>query len=262
MIYVFPDQYRNSSLGFWSDPEFAAEVGWKGDPVATPNLDRFAREATVLTEAVSNFPVSSPHRGMLLSGMYPERNGVVLNCMSERPESSLREDVECIGDVFSAAGYDCAYIGKLHADFPTKNNPQRPGTYVSDAVPEWDAYTPPERRHGFNYWYSYGTYDVHKHPHYWDTDGNRHDVDEWSPRHEVSKAIEYIENKGGVRDPEKPFLMMIGMNPPHSPYASTDDCDLEGYERYKDKSRPNCSCATTPTRRWPRPPPCVTISPT
>jgi len=26
------------------------------------------------------------------------------------------------------------------------------------------------------------------------------------------------------------------MNPPHSPYASTDDCDLEGYERYKDKS--------------------------
>ena len=77
---------------------------------------------------------------------------------------------------------------------------------------------------------------MHKHPHYWDTDGNRHDVDEWSPRHEVSKAIEYIENKGGVRDPGKPFLMMIGMNPPHSPYASTDDCDLEGYERYKDKS--------------------------
>ena len=27
VIYVFPDQYRNSSLGFWSDPEFAAEVG-------------------------------------------------------------------------------------------------------------------------------------------------------------------------------------------------------------------------------------------
>ena len=33
---------------------------------------------------------------------------------------------------------DSAYIGKLHADFPTKNNPQRPGTYVSDAVPKWE----------------------------------------------------------------------------------------------------------------------------
>ena len=82
VIYVFPDQYRNSSLGFWSDPEFAGQVAWQGDPVETPNLDRFAREAVVLSEAVSNFPVSSPHRGMLLSGMYPERNGVVLNCMS------------------------------------------------------------------------------------------------------------------------------------------------------------------------------------
>lgn len=236
VIYIFPDQYRNASLGFWSDPEFAPWVGWRGDPVSTPNLDRFAREATVLSEAVSNCPLSSPHRGMLLSGMYPERSGVVLNCMSERPESSLREDAECIGDVFSAAGYDCAYIGKLHVDHPTKNNPQRPGTYVSDAVPEWDAYTPPERRHGFNYWYSYGTYDVHKHPHYWDTEGRRHDVDEWSPQHEISKAIEYIENRSSQRDAHKPFFLMLGINPPHSPYSSTEDCDLEGYELYRDKS--------------------------
>lgn len=236
VIYVFPDQFRNSSLGFWNAPEYAAAVGWRGDPVVTPNLDRFAAESVVLSEAVSNCPVSSPHRGMLLTGMYPERSGVVLNCMSERPESSLREDAECIGDVFSAAGYDCAYIGKLHVDFPTPNNPQRPGTYVSDVVPEWDAYTPPERRHGFNYWYSYGTYDVHKHPHYWDTEGRRHDVDEWSVQHETSKAIDYIRNRDAVRDPDKPFFMMLGYNPPHSPYASTDDCDLEGYALYRNKS--------------------------
>lgn len=236
VIYVFPDQFRNSSLGFWNDAEYASQIGWRGDPVSTPNLDRFASEAVVLSEAVSNFPVSSPHRGMLLSGMWPEQNGVVLNCMSERPISSLRQDAECIGDVFNAAGYDCAYIGKLHVDFPTPNDPQRPGRYVSDDVPEWDAYTPPERRHGFDYWYSYGTYDVHKHPHYWDTAGNRHEVDEWSVQHEVSKAIEYIANRDGVRDPDKPFFMMLGMNPPHSPYASTDDCDLAGYELYKDKS--------------------------
>lgn len=235
VIYVFPDQYRNSSFGFWSDPAFASKVGWRGDPVQTPNLDRFASESVVLTEAVSNCPLSSPHRGMLLTGMYPERSGITLNCMSERPESTLREDAECIGDVFSAAGYDCAYIGKLHADFPTRNNPQRPGTYVSDSVPEWDAYTPAERRHGFNYWYSYGTYDVHKHPHYWDTDGNRHDVDEWSVQHEISQAVDYIRNVGKVRSKRKPFLMMIGLNPPHSPYASPADCDLEGFELYRDK---------------------------
>lgn len=236
VIYVFPDQFRNSSLGFWNDAEYASQVGWRGDPVLTPNLDRFAGESVVLSEAVSNCPVSSPHRGMLLTGRYPERSGVTLNCMSERPESSLRADAECIGDVFSAAGYDCAYIGKLHIDFPTRNNPQRPGTYVSDDVPEWDAYTPPERRHGFNYWYSYGTYDVHKHPHYWDTTGNRHEVDEWSVQHEIGKAVDYIQNKDAVRDGAKPFFLMVSLNPPHSPYASINDCDSAGYELYKDKS--------------------------
>ncbi|MEG1885115.1 MAG: sulfatase [Alistipes sp.] len=236
VIYVFPDQFRNSSLGFWDTKEYVSQVGWRADPVLTPNLNRFADQAVVLSDAVSTCPLSSPHRGMLLTGMYPERSGVVLNCMSERPESSLREEVECLGDVFQAQGYNCAYIGKLHVDFPTKNNPQHPGTYVSEDRPEWDAYTPPARRHGFDYWYSYGTYDVHKHPHYWDNEGKRHEVDGWSVHHEIGKAIDYIDNVGKVRDPKKPFFMMLGINPPHSPYASTEDCEVEDYNLYKDKS--------------------------
>ena len=48
VIYVFPDQFRNASLGFWSDPEYAEQVAWRGDPVLTPNLDRFAGEEAVL----------------------------------------------------------------------------------------------------------------------------------------------------------------------------------------------------------------------
>ena len=80
--------------------------------------------------------------------MYPNKSGIPLNCNSNRPISSLRTDVDCISDVFKKSGYDCAYFGKLHADFPTPNDPQRPGHYVEDRVPAWDAYTPKERRHG------------------------------------------------------------------------------------------------------------------
>lgn len=232
VIYVFPDQFRNCSLGFWNEEPFASRVNWTGDPVLTPNLDRFAAESVVLTDAVSTCPVSSPHRGMLLSGMYPERNGVVLNCMAERPESTLNPDAVCIGDVFGAAGYDCAYIGKLHVDAPTRNNPQCPGTYVSDRRPEWDAYTAPDRRHGFNYWYSYGTFDVHKNPHYWDTEGERHEPKEWSVKHETDKAIAYIRNERGERDGGKPFLMMLAYNPPHAPYESLEDCMEEDFALY------------------------------
>ena len=218
IVFVFPDQMRNCAIGFWNSPDFARVAGRRcADPVITPRLNAFAREAVVLSEATSTCPVSSPYRGMMLTGMYPERNGITLNCMNTRPESQLRQDARCLSDVLADAGYDCAYIGKLHADFPTPNNPQRPGTYVSDETEVWDAYTPPERRHGFNYWYSYGTYDVHRHPHYWDNDGNRHDVDDWSPHHEIDRAIAYIDNSEGQRDEQRPFLMMIFSNPSRSP---------------------------------------------
>ena len=195
IIYVYPDQFRNQALAFWNEPEYAEHVAWKADPVKTPRLDGFADESVVFSTAMSNCPLSSPYRGIFLTGMYPERNGITLNCMAERPESSLREDAICISDVLSEQGYSCGYIGKLHADHPTPNDPANPGHYVSDRRPEWDAYTPAERRHGFSYWYSYGTFDEHKNPHYWDTDGVRHDPKEWSVGHETDKAIEQLAGK-------------------------------------------------------------------
>lgn len=234
VIYVFPDQMRNHAMGFWEEPGFRDKVAFRADPVYTPNLNAFAREALVLTSAVSNCPLSSPHRGSLLTGMYPNRSGVPVNCNADRPFSSLRQDVDCISDVFSRSGYHCAYFGKLHVDCPMPNDPENPGHYVEARVPAWDAYTPPERRHGFDYWYSYGTFDVHKSPHYWDTQGKRHEVREWSPKHETDKVIAYLRNEGRVRDTKKPFFMMVSFNPPHSPYNSLECCMEEDYNRYKD----------------------------
>ncbi len=258
IIYVFPDQFRSSSMAFWGEEEYNRYVGWAPDPVRTPNLDRFAGEALVLSDAVSTCPVSSPYRGMFLTGMYPERNGVTLNCMAERPESSLREDATCISDVLKANGYSCGYIGKLHADFPTPNDPANPGNYVSDRRPEWDAYTPAERRHGFDFWYSYGTFDEHKNPHYWDTEGVRHDPKVWSVGHETDKAIEFLRNEAGQRKKDAPFFLALAYNPPHSPYESLDDCLEEDYNIYKDMSyselyvRPNAdtTMAKAPAARY------------
>lgn len=223
-------------MAFWDEPDFAPYQGWRADPVQTPNLDRFARESVVLSRVMSNCPLSSPYRGIFLTGMYPERSGITLNCMAERPESSLREDAVCISDVLNANDYSCGYIGKLHADFPTPNDPANPGHYVSSRDPEWDAYTPAERRHGYSYWYSYGTFDVHKNPHYWDTDGVRHDPKEYSVKHETDKAIEFLRNRDGQRKKDAPFFLTIAYNPPHSPYESLDDCMEQDYAIYENMS--------------------------
>lgn len=248
IVYVFPDQMRNHAMQFWNEKPYNRHVNFKADPVHTPNLNAFASEAVVLSSAHSNCPLSSPHRGMMLTGMFPDGSGVTLNCNNTRPISNLRQDAVTISDVLSANGYDCAYIGKLHVDYPTKNNPQNPGTYVESRNPVWDAYTPAERRHGFRYWYSYGTFDVHKQPHYWDSNGDRHEIREWSPKHEADKAIEFIQND---RDKSKPFFLMVSMNPPHHPYSSLDDVEEEDFNFYKDIPiselliRPNINPALT-----------------
>ena len=251
IIYVFPDQFRNQAMAFWNEPEYAAHVGWQADPVQTPRLDAFADESVVLSRAMSNCPVSSPYRGIFLTGMYPERSGITLNCNSVRPESTLREDATCISDVLNAQGYSCGYIGKLHADHPTPNDPANPGHYVSDRRPEWDAYTPAEKRHGFTFWYSYGTFDEHKNPHYWDTEGVKHEPKVWSVGHETDKAIEFLRNRNGERKKNAPFFLAVAYNPPHSPYESLDDCMEEDYNLYKDMGyselyvRPNADTTMT-----------------
>ena len=107
VVYVFPDQYRNYAMEFWSQPDFKGAINSESDPVHTPNINKFARESVVLSSAQSNCPLSSPHRGSLLTGMYPNRSGIPLNCNSSRPISSLRSDATCWSDVMSQAGYDC-----------------------------------------------------------------------------------------------------------------------------------------------------------
>ena len=79
VIYVFPDQMRNSAMGFWSSDKYSSYITYQGDPVITPNLDKFADQSVVFSSAYSNTPISSPHRGSLLTGMYPNKSGVPLN---------------------------------------------------------------------------------------------------------------------------------------------------------------------------------------
>ena len=60
LIFVFPDQMRGRAMGF---------IGQ--EPVVTPNLDKFSDESLVLSEAICNYPISSPFRAMMLTGKYP-----------------------------------------------------------------------------------------------------------------------------------------------------------------------------------------------
>ena len=96
LVFVFPDQMRGQAMGFM-----------KQDPAVTPCLDKFARECLVLTHAVSNYPVCSPYRAMLMTGKYPHANRVLSNCNSTSApyNCELQESDRCWPDILKEGGF-------------------------------------------------------------------------------------------------------------------------------------------------------------
>jgi arylsulfatase A-like enzyme len=221
LLFVFPDQMRAQAVGFMGE-----------DPAITPKLDQFAREGVAFTQAVSNYPVCSPYRGMMLTGLYPHSNGVLANCNTNGAEFGyeLPTEARCWSDVLRDNDYSLGYVGKWHLDSPHKPYVDTTNNTEDFA---WNEWTPPDRRHGFDFWYAYGTYDNHDHPEYWTTHGNRDQrtlVNQWSPEHEADMAIGYIRNEGGeYRDPDQPWALVVSMNPPHMPYQRVPERYLEMY---------------------------------
>ncbi len=242
LLFVLADQWRGQALGFLGH-----------EKVQTPHLDALAREGMVLTEAVSNYPVCSPYRAMLMSGQYPFRNGVYSNCNSKTTAHGceLRQETTCWSDVLAARGYRTGYVGKWHLE-----SPRAPfvASYNNSAKFAWNEWTPPARRHGFAFWHAYNTFDRHLAPEYWETDMTRDQrlkVDRWGPEHEADVAIEFLERHQG-----SPFALMVSMNPPHMPYGQVPQRYIDRYADVPNQEllggRPDLQAADTRMGRYTR----------
>lgn len=185
LVVVLADQFRASALGCLGQ-----------DPTYTPALDGLAAGARVLTNAMSTHPVCSPARAMMMTGQYPWLNGVPFNVNSSRAADGvgLRTGARCWSDVLAANDYRLGYIGKWHLTPPVAAD-EKYGEGRREDGKVWDAWTPPQERHGFDFWYSHGCCDRHLEPHYWTTDAPREgpvQVHQWSAEHETDVAITRI----------------------------------------------------------------------
>jgi len=113
-----------------SDDQGYADLGCiEGQQILTPNLDRLAREGTRLTSFYVTWPACTPSRGSILTGRYPQRNGLydmIRNNMvnyghryteaeyAVSPEMTLGMDVRelTIAQVLRNAGYATGVFGK------------------------------------------------------------------------------------------------------------------------------------------------------
>lgn len=121
---------RPNVLLIISDDQGWPDLGCIGSkPVRTPHLDKLAAEGVRATSYYVTWPACTPSRGSVLTGRYPQRNGLydmVRNDMvnyghrykpdeyAVSPEMTLGLDVRevTIGDLLHKAGYRTGVVGK------------------------------------------------------------------------------------------------------------------------------------------------------
>ncbi len=171
IIFAFGDEHRYQSMGFTETPG-----------LATPTMDRMAREGVSFRNCISNYPVCSPFRAMLLTGQWPQQSGVTDNNIPLSP------DARTIGDAFQAAGYRTGYIGKWHL------GGERAEPYGFDTSLIWS---------NTNTHFDKSRY----HP----AESDPVQPEGYNATLMTDQAIGFVR-----RESEKPFFLMLSLNPPHA----------------------------------------------
>lgn len=103
-----------------TDNQAAWTLGCYGNPdIATPNIDRLAREGARFEHCYSSNAVCSPTRATLLTGLIPSQHGVhsYLGAgeaqVGPKAYSTIAE-FRTLPEILAAAGYDCGLVGKWH----------------------------------------------------------------------------------------------------------------------------------------------------
>ncbi len=94
LIYVADDQYKSSIGCYGAEPSY------------TPNIDKLAEEGIRFTHCFTPSSICTPNRGVLLSGMYPLKNGAHPN------HSGFYDGVKSLPNYMKELGYRACIVGK------------------------------------------------------------------------------------------------------------------------------------------------------
>lgn len=192
------------------------DLGCMGSkPVITPNLDRLAAQGVRATSFYVTWPACTPSRGSILTGRYPQRNGLY---------DMVRNDMVNFGFHYDAEEYAVSPEMTLGLDVKeiTIGDMLKRAGYVNGVVGKWDMgqakrYLPLQR--GFDFFYGHGNngIDYYTHERYGVPSlfrGNqRTEEDKGKYVTEVfeREALYFINDHLG----KKPFFLYLPFNAPH-----------------------------------------------
>lgn len=186
-VLLMSDQHRWDAMGC-SGNEF----------VSTPNMDRLAAEGARFENAFTPFPVCTPARASMWTGVYPHGHEVTGNVYGiSNAIAEVSKQKVTMFDILQSHGYNTAYFGKWHL-----------GEDDPGFIDHW---------RGFN---SLGGH--------WDRSG---DDETYIPDIQTDQSIAYLKERA---EADEPFVMVNGFYPPHDPFSAPE----RFYEPYRGKGVP------------------------
>ncbi len=199
-----------------SDDQGYPDLGCIGTkPLVTPNLDKLAAEGVRGTSFYVTWPACTPSRGSILTGRYPQRNGLY---------DMVRNDLVNFGHRYDAEEYAVSPEMTLGLDVRelTLGDLLRKAGYATGCVGKWDMgqarrYLPLQR--GFDFFYGHGNngIDYYTHERYGVPSlfrGNeRSEEDRGTYVTDVFRreALRFVNEQAGKR----PFFLYLPFNAPH-----------------------------------------------
>ncbi len=200
VVYLFSDEHRWQSMSFTEMPE-----------VRTPHMAALAAQGAEFTHTISNYPVCSPHRAMLMTGRWPYQQGIIDNNIDLDPGQPT------LGKVFQAAGYRTGYIGKWHLG----GTRAEPFGFDTSLI-----------------WTGTGThYDKSE---YHPAEGEPVRPRGYNATLMTDQAIEFIRQSD---EAAQPFFLMVSWNPPHATFTDAPEDKKALYPEGSLPRRPNASGA-------------------
>ncbi len=185
---------------FLADDLGCHDLGCMGaSDLKTPHIDSIAASGARFTNWYAQAPVCAPSRGALMTGRYPQRNGVVNNGIELKPSE------QTIAGLLKTQGYATGIFGKWHLGSTPETVPNAHG---------FDRYV------GFHS----GCIDYYSHRYYWGEPRtvNYHDL--WRDRNEVFDDGTYFtdlitrEARNFITENRsRPFFVYMPFNGVHYP---------------------------------------------